>query len=877
MSAPVVHPEAGRSTPAFAARLADFGARIALHDEAGASISYADLAHRADAFAARLGAGRRLVLLEAANDVEAVVAYLGALRGGHPIIIVAEGASQRDRRILETYAPDAVFARSGNGWTLDLDTPRHALHPDLAIMLSTSGSTGTPKLVRLAGAAVAANAASIVDYLDIGADDRAITTLPIHYSYGLSVLNSHLAAGAAVILTPRSVIEPEFWALADRHGVTALAGVPYTYEMLDRAGFAERAPATLRTLTQAGGRLPAEAVARWGEWAAARGVRFFVMYGQTEATARMAYLPPDRLAAHADCIGVAIPGGRFELRGDDGPIDKAETPGELIYTVPNVMMGYASAAADLARGAELGELATGDIAVRTDTGLYRIVGRKSRFAKPFGLRIDLDEVEAALRRRGWQGVAAGDDSLIAVQMIGGDAPESVAPWLAAEFKLAPALFHVRRVESHPRLPSGKIDYPEILAAARAAVAATSDGAADKVEAAFVAAFGRTPAPADSFARSGGDSLGYVTFAMALEDALGTLPVGWEEMSFAALQARAATPRATAPNPRWKKVESEVLLRALAVVAVILNHSSDLVVGGGASVLLLLVGYNLARFQRVRLERGEVWPIVTNLMTRIILPYYVILLSYLAFKREFDLSALLLVGNFTGHFRSFIEPYWFLEALLQLTVIVALIFSVPALRRHAARAPWQFGLMLFGTAIFVKVMAAMLVPHARLADRTPDAVFYLLALGWCLYFARTVSRKLVVSAIILGIAALELTGNSLAPWWTARASPGNFSQDVWLVFAGVLLMWLPRITLPAWLLPPITAIAAASFYIYLVHVLPVHIMVYVLHLDWLPVTVAISLAAGLAAERVSRRWRSDGGAAVPGTPPAGAAQLTGSAD
>lgn len=856
MNSPALFSKGRRSTPGFAACLEAFGTQVALLDESGAAVTYADLAGRADAFAARLGDTARLLLIETANEIEAVVAYLGALRGGHPVILAAEGASLRDRRIIETYAPDAVFAKDGNGWTLDCAAPCHDLHPELAAMLSTSGSTGATKLVRLSGTAVAANAASIVEYLGIDASDRAMTTLPIHYSYGLSVLNSHLAAGASVVLTSRSVIEPEFWALAEQHGVTSLAGVPYTYEMLDRAGFADRAPATLRTLTQAGGRLPPEAVTRWGAWAAARGVRLFVMYGQTEATARMAYLPPDRLAAHPDCIGVAIPGGSFALRGDDGPIATADTPGELIYTGPNVMMGYASSPADLARGPEVEALATGDIAVRTDTGLYRIVGRKSRFAKPFGLRIDLDEVEATLRRNGWQGVATGDDALIAVEVTGGIDAATATGILATSFKLAPAAVHVRSVAEHPHLPSGKIDYPAVLAAARSAAAGSAASPADHVEAAFTSCFGRKPAPEDSFARSGGDSLSYVTFAMALEDALGELPAGWEEKSFAELKALAAAPRA-ASSHSWKSVESEVLLRALAVIAVVLNHASNLVVGGGAGVLLLLVGYNLARFQRVRLERGEVWPMVTNLLTRIILPYYVILVLYLATKGEFDLPALLLVGNFTGHFRSFIEPYWFLEALLQLTVIVALIFSVPAIRHYASRAPWHFGLALLGVALAVKVAAAVLMPHVGLAERTPDAVFYLLALGWCLYFARGTRRSALIYAIIVGLAALEFVGPAVAPWWPVQPWPANLSHDVWLLAAGAMLIWVPRIGVPAWLQSPITLIAAASFYIYLVHVVPVHLMVHVLDIDWPLVTLAVSLAAGLAAERVARLWRDRG--------------------
>ena len=230
---------------------------------------------------------------------------------------------------------------------------RHDLHADLALLLSTSGSTGSPKLVRLSYENLDSNAESIAEYLDIDSADRAMTSLPLSYCYGLSVLHSHLTRGAAVIVTGLSVVDPGFWDLARTAQATAFAGVPYTFELLDRVGFADLDLPSLRYVTQAGGKLGADQVRKFAELGRRRGWDLVVMYGQTEATARMAYLPVDRVLDAPEAIGVPIPGGRFTIDDD----------GELIYHGPNVMLGYAESAEDFALGPHRSiALRTGDLA-----------------------------------------------------------------------------------------------------------------------------------------------------------------------------------------------------------------------------------------------------------------------------------------------------------------------------------------------------------------------------------------------------------------------------------------------------------------------------------------------------------------------------------
>jgi len=854
-------PLAAHRAALFASRLEGFGDRVAVATPSGERITYRDLAARADAFAERLGPHRRLLMIEAANEIEPLIAYLGALRHGHPVLLSA-GDGQHDR-IVETYRPDARTRKTPTGWTTELETGRAgAMHPDLALLLSTSGTTGAVKLVRLSHEAVEANARSIGEYLAITADDRPITTLPIHYSYGLSVVNSHLARGATILLTGQSVIDEGFWRFFDEQGATSLAGVPYTYEMFERMGLRGRAIPSLRTMTQAGGRLSPEVAATYARWAGGRDVRFFVMYGQTEATARMSYMPPELLADNPGCVGVPIPGGAFRLVDEaGGAVTAVETPGELVYSGPNVMMGYALGEADLAKEAELTELHTGDMALRTAEGLYRIVGRKSRFSKLFGLRVSLDEVEAELERQGVRGVAAGDDSLVAIAAVGGRDPDEIAEALAERFALPLAAFDVVVSDVLPTLASGKVDYQAILQRAKARrlepVAPTSGpgGVMDVFRRAFPRSRA-TISPDDSFVSLGGDSLGYVTLSMDVEQQLGFLPEGWETQSIADLEALArSTP---APKPglwRLRTIETEMVIRALAILAVVVSHASNLVVGGGAAVLLMLSGYNLSRYKREQLTSGEGLSILGSFVGRIILPYYAILLVYLTFKRELDIPSLTLTSNVFGRFGSFIEPFWFLEALLQCTVIIVALFALGPVRSWAARAPWRFGLGLLAAALALRVAGLQAFDHDRLLQRTPDSVLYLLAFGWCLQQATTRGRKQTMTAITLAIAGLDAAGPP--DIWPRFAYPANISHAVWLSVAGLAIIWIPRVRLPDALRAGVWKVAEASYYIYLVHGVPVHILLWVLHVDSLVVAVPAAVALGLAASWGMKQLTSKG--------------------
>lgn len=432
--------------------------------------------HQAASQATRLveAPDKGLVFLYCRKSPGTVITCLAALAAGHAVALVDGSLPQRLRRSLEQrYQPEWIVHAGTTPATHDPVAQvedahifrregAHGgpLHADLAVLLSTSGSTGSPKLVRLSASAVTANARSIAQALSIGPDDRAIASLPLQYAYGLSVLTSHLVAGGCLVLTDDSPIQRGFWQTFTAQGCTSYAGVPYSYQLLRRSGIERMPLPSLRVMTQAGGPLAPELVRAFADLMAARDGRFYVMYGQTEATARMAVLPPQRLADKATTVGRAIPEGTLTIEAADGSTQAPGVTGEIVYRGPNVMLGYAQGRADLARGDDCeGVLHTGDHGHLDADGYLTITGRSHRIGKVFGLRVNLDEVERLLHPRGPTAVIGGQDELLIFCEWGDPAAFTVsAERLSKQLRIHRAAFRFQRVASLPRTPSGKTDY-----------------------------------------------------------------------------------------------------------------------------------------------------------------------------------------------------------------------------------------------------------------------------------------------------------------------------------------------------------------------------------------------------------------------------------
>lgn len=460
------------------------GARL-IDATTGAALHGDELQDRVAAAAAEAAALPGVVFAHFPTTVDAIVGYLGALRAGRPICLLDPDLHDDIRDSLVARFEPAVVT-SGRGeppagysegayaglraWVRD-EPSATVPHPDLGLLLTTSGSTGDPKLVRLSSAAVGANARAIAQALGIDGGQVAVTSLPLFYSFGMSVLNSHLISGATVVVQPRTLLEREFWNDVNTHGVTSLAAVPYQYEMLRRLRFDPARYPSLRTLTQAGGRLRSELITDFHERMAAVGGRMFVMYGQTEAGPRMTTLPADQLPAKLGSVGPAIPGSTLSIRTDDG-VETTEpgVTGEVIFRGPAVMMGYAQSAPDFAHADELGgRLSTEDLGHLDAEGCLWITGRLKRMGKVFGIRVNLDDVERLLTDCPPVAAIPGDDKLTIFVESGGEAelseawPSKIKARLAEELGIHSSGFDVRSITAMPLLPNGKVDYRSLAA------------------------------------------------------------------------------------------------------------------------------------------------------------------------------------------------------------------------------------------------------------------------------------------------------------------------------------------------------------------------------------------------------------------------------
>jgi acyl-CoA synthetase (AMP-forming)/AMP-acid ligase II len=425
---------------------------------------------------------KALVLCAGDRDLPTLLAYLAALRLGHavaflpatpenlsayqPEFVVPAPGPEAPAALAELgYRPAAESIAGATIFSRDSSRPAGEIFPGTALLLSTSGSTGSPKTARLSYRGLADNTAAVIRALGITAAERAATTLPIRHAYGLSVLNTHLLAGACIVLSDHPPLSLATWDHLIRSGVTSFAAVPMTYAAFGPAHLSLLERSKVRTMTQSGARLGEELTVRLADMMRRVDGRFFVMYGQTEATSRIARLDPADLPQRLGSVGTAMPGGTITIR--PAPIHARAVPGEgaVYYQGPGVMLGYGSGRADLARGAEVDVLDTGDLGYLRDGYLY-LTGRSKRIVKVLGIRTSLDDLERMVERPGHPiAVVCGADEVMHLVGAGDRAVHEQQRQHLVESLGVPSRHVVfRHVRSLPRTPGGKIDYRMLAAA-----------------------------------------------------------------------------------------------------------------------------------------------------------------------------------------------------------------------------------------------------------------------------------------------------------------------------------------------------------------------------------------------------------------------------
>lgn len=435
-------------------------ASVALVTEDGSSITYRQLGSAADSAVAEIPT-QGSVLLEAHRNSATIKVMLGLLRRRQPFANFPPTSREALRTTARTLQCSSIVSATSQVEIELMPDPKRDLHPDLAMIIPTSGSTANPKFVRVSQQNLNANAKGICQALRIDDTERAITSIPLGYAYGFSVLTSHIAAGASLVVCDSSVTSREFWDCARLNRVTAISGVPYTYVSLRRFAKQLFRDIGIRRATQAGGRLAPAHVKQFAEEAAAAGAQFNPMYGQTEATARISVLPGNEAIDYPDSVGYPIPGTSVQISFAEQSDE--ETPyGELVVTGSSVMMGYATGAADLALGAEVRHISTGDLGFIDPNGRLFIRGRRRDFMKVTGIRIHSTVVEDSLTELGIVGTPLEVDDRLVLVLEGKPSAQGleqrVRDILCAQTRLSPRAIECVWLPDLPRNSAGKILY-----------------------------------------------------------------------------------------------------------------------------------------------------------------------------------------------------------------------------------------------------------------------------------------------------------------------------------------------------------------------------------------------------------------------------------
>lgn len=451
--------------------------RIAAIDSNGDQLIYADITLLSQQISAKIPE-RALCFLLVENNVGGIAWTISMLESRQlvPLILNVKTEVSLYQQLLETYKPSYICApnnvtQQGKvidaqfGYQLRKISDNHCvLHPELSHLLPTSGSTGSPKLVRHKYENIEAAGLNISTFFELKDTDRPLMVLPLYYTMGLSMVFSHLRVGATILITGLSMTDINFWKFLKEQQATSFTGVPYSFHILNLMRFFRMDLPHLELLTQGGGKMPTDLNTKFAEYCRDKGKRWIATYGQSECTARMAYLPAKWALDKVGSIGIAVPNGELSLIDTNGnPIKTPHTEGEMCYRGKNVTMGYAHEQADLALGDERnGYIRTGDLAYFDEDGCYYIIGRMGRFLKLFGMRVGLDECEQIVQTDcGLECACVGTDEKMIVYITNADKQNEVKDTLVQKTHIVATSFEVRIIDDIPKNEAGKKLYSKL--------------------------------------------------------------------------------------------------------------------------------------------------------------------------------------------------------------------------------------------------------------------------------------------------------------------------------------------------------------------------------------------------------------------------------
>ena len=424
---------------------------------------------------------RQIVILLCNNSYECLLIYLACLKKGSiPLLLSDNICESHLNEYIKRYLPTYVFSPKEiniyenknisfieNYFFYKNQKDNFVDNKYLSLLLTTSGSTGNPKVVKVSKKNLTSNTLAICKYLNLSEKERHITILPMNYTYGLSCINTFLYSGGSIILNSDAITTKAFWINVEKNEPTYFSGVPFTYEIISKYFLEKLKNSSVKVFTQAGGKLGNQFLEKFIKFSEENNKKFIVMYGQTEATARMSYLPFSKLKEKIGSIGIAIPGGKFKLRNTYiENNERNKIMGELVYQGDNVTEGYAHTFEELSELKKKPNfLNTGDIAWIDKDNYVFLVGRISKFAKISGIRVSLVDIEDFLNNLGYKSAVCSDDIFLRIFIENKEKNKinivELKKKISNKINISSNSIKFKEISEMPRLDSGKINYQKL--------------------------------------------------------------------------------------------------------------------------------------------------------------------------------------------------------------------------------------------------------------------------------------------------------------------------------------------------------------------------------------------------------------------------------
>lgn len=736
-------------------------------------------------------------------------------------------SAEAARRLPGLSIVDVLEPGDGSGW---FDEPHAVIDESGAAQISfTSGTTGTPKGIILQHDALADVVERLNAAMAIDAGIREYVGVPATYSFGLGRFRAVAAAGGAAYIPPHGFDPGEIVRMLEAGEINALSAVPTLLRLIlerpDAFRGVGRKMRWIETGSQPMSRPEKEVLKSLFPEA-----RIVQHYGLTEAS-RTTFLDISRASGRSlESVGspngaaqIALDGeGRIRIRGRHVARQRIDADG--IHSLTD----------------EDGWLTTNDLGTIAGSELY-FEGRADDLINCGGVKLVPDLVEDRLRTELAlaRGVAVaripdamrGDGVLVAYER--GTGLEAAVVRATAEKVVAGfgiALGSSLRILAVDRLPvtdTGKLQRGVLtrLAAEEPAPAPSlPDAAGLPLREQIARLLGREAIPDNaSFVSMGGDSLSYVQVSMLLDERLGHLPPNWEQLPIASLE----TLKQARPS-RFGHVDSSILVRAVAILIVVLDHAWANSAGGAAVALMLVAGLNFSRFQVPKIVRGGAASLLETTFWRVLVPYFIFVTVTLVGHHKTFWPQYLLFANFTSgvydHGSRLLVPYWFMEDYLLFVLLFTGLLTLPTVRRVVEARPWLFALGLFALSLPLGAYGAFHRDSRYFYEFTPLSVVWVFALGWLIHRAHTGRHKLVAGVLGAGSVGFFLVLPLFGSASVLASLPAVVRYAVLvateLVPLGLLIFVrnVPMPTIPARVL---SAVASASLYIYMSHPFVLH--------------------------------------------------------